>query len=69
MALAREVDFPSPSTVAMYLDTLAAAQAFATKIGKKAIVVKDFPGFATSRLGVILGCEAMRMLEQGVASA
>ncbi len=49
--------------------TLARAQAFAAAIGKKAIVVKDFPGFATSRLGVMLGCEAIRMLEQGVASA
>jgi 3-hydroxybutyryl-CoA dehydrogenase len=49
--------------------TLERAQALATAIGKKAIVVKDFPGFATSRLGVMLGCEAIRMLEQGVASA
>jgi 3-hydroxybutyryl-CoA dehydrogenase len=49
--------------------TLERAQAFAGAIGKKAIVVKDFPGFATSRLGVMLGCEAIRMLEQGVASA
>jgi 3-hydroxybutyryl-CoA dehydrogenase len=32
-------------------------------------VVRDFPGFATSRLGVAIGAEAMRMLEQGVASA
>jgi 3-hydroxybutyryl-CoA dehydrogenase len=32
-------------------------------------VVKDSPGFASSRLGVVLGLEAMRMLEQGVASA
>ncbi|MEQ8721346.1 MAG: 3-hydroxyacyl-CoA dehydrogenase family protein [Sandaracinaceae bacterium] len=32
-------------------------------------MVKDFPGFATSRLGVILGVEAIRMLESGVASA
>lgn len=46
-----------------------AARAFATIIGKKPIVVKDAPGFATSRLGVILGCEAIRMLESGVASA
>jgi 3-hydroxybutyryl-CoA dehydrogenase len=44
------------------------ALAFGAKIGKKAIVVKDFPGFATSRLGVMLGCEAIRMVEQGVAS-
>ena len=50
-------------------ETLARAQAFAASIGKKSIVVRDFPGFATSRLGVMLGCEAIRMLEQGVASA
>jgi 3-hydroxybutyryl-CoA dehydrogenase len=41
----------------------------AARIGKEPITVKDFPGFATSRLGVALGLEAMRMLEQGVASA
>jgi len=41
----------------------------ARTMGKTPIVVKDSPGFATSRLGVILGLEAMRMLEQGVASA
>ncbi len=46
-----------------------AALAFVKALGKTAVVVRDFPGFATSRLGVILGCEAMRMLEQGVASA
>ena len=50
-------------------DTIARARAFATQIAKKPIVVKDAPGFATSRLGVILGCEAIRMLESGVASA
>ena len=44
-------------------------KAFALALGKTAIVVKDSPGFATSRLGVVLGLEAMRMLEQGVASA
>jgi 3-hydroxybutyryl-CoA dehydrogenase len=42
---------------------------FAKQIGKEPIVVRDFPGFASSRLGVALGAEAMRMLEQGVASA
>ena len=41
----------------------------ARRMGKTPIVVQDSPGFATSRLGVILGLEAMRMLEQGVASA
>jgi 3-hydroxybutyryl-CoA dehydrogenase len=38
-------------------------------LGKVSIVVKDVPGFATSRLGVALGLEAIRMLEEGVASA
>jgi 3-hydroxybutyryl-CoA dehydrogenase len=45
------------------------ARAFAESVGKTAIVVGDTPGFATSRLGVVLGLEAIRMLEQGVASA
>lgn len=49
--------------------TIATAQSFAARIGKDAIVVKDSPGFATSRLGVLLGLEAMRMVEEGVASA
>lgn len=44
-------------------------QAWATRLGKETILVKDFPGFATSRLGVCLGMEAIRMVEQGVASA
>jgi 3-hydroxybutyryl-CoA dehydrogenase len=39
------------------------------RLGKEPIVVRDAPGFATSRLGVLLGLEAMRMVEQGVASA
>jgi 3-hydroxybutyryl-CoA dehydrogenase len=42
---------------------------FARQLGKEPIVVRDSPGFASSRLGVVLGLEAMRMLEQGVASA
>ena len=45
------------------------SRAFAASLGKTAIVVRDTPGFATSRLGVVLGLEAIRMLEQGVASA
>jgi 3-hydroxybutyryl-CoA dehydrogenase len=45
------------------------AVTFALQLGKEPIVVKDSPGFASSRLGVVLGLEAMRMLEQGVASA
>jgi 3-hydroxybutyryl-CoA dehydrogenase len=50
-------------------DTLERALAFVRGLGKTPIVVRDVPGFATSRLGVILGAEAMRMLEMGVASA
>jgi 3-hydroxybutyryl-CoA dehydrogenase len=51
-------------------DTLERSLSFVKGLGGKTpIVVKDVPGFATSRLGVILGCEAMRMLETGVASA
>jgi 3-hydroxybutyryl-CoA dehydrogenase len=49
--------------------TVQRALAFAATIGKTPIVVRDVPGFATSRLGVILGAEAIRMLESGVASA
>lgn len=49
--------------------TLAAVRELGGHLGKDCIVVKDFPGFATSRLGVCLGLEAIRMVEQGVASA
>jgi 3-hydroxybutyryl-CoA dehydrogenase len=49
--------------------TLEEALSLSVRLGKEAIVVKDSPGFATSRLGVALGLEAMRMLEEGVASA
>ncbi|OBF26440.1 3-hydroxyacyl-CoA dehydrogenase family protein [Mycobacterium sp. ACS4331] len=38
-------------------------------LGKSHVVVRDSPGFATSRLGVALGLEAIRMLEDGVADA
>lgn len=40
----------------------------AKEFGKDPIHVQDFPGFASSRLGVALGLEAIRMVEQGVAS-
>ncbi len=50
-------------------ETIAAAVAIAGRMGKDSIVVRDTPGFATSRLGVLLGLEAIRMFEQGVASA
>jgi 3-hydroxybutyryl-CoA dehydrogenase len=48
---------------------VADAAEFARWIGKEPIVVNDSPGFASSRLGVALGLEAMRMLEEGVATA
>lgn len=50
-------------------ETVARVRAFGAAIGKELIVVKDSPGFASSRLGVALGLEATRMLEEGVASA
>ncbi len=49
--------------------TVERSRAIAKAIGKTSILVNDTPGFATSRLGVLLGAEAMRMLETGVASA
>lgn len=50
-------------------ETLARAEAAGVAMGKIPIIVKDSPGFASSRLGIILGLEAMRMVEEGVASA
>ena len=50
-------------------ETIAMAQAAGDAMKKTTILVKDVPGFATSRLGVVLGNEAIRMLADGVASA
>ena len=50
-------------------ETIAAARSIGSAMGKTTIVVRDVPGFATSRLGVVLGNEAIRMLADGVASA
>jgi len=49
-------------------DTVDFAESFVDEIGKEPVVVRDSAGFATSRLGVALGVEAIRMLEEGVAS-
>ncbi|MFK5955094.1 MAG: 3-hydroxyacyl-CoA dehydrogenase family protein [Planctomycetota bacterium] len=49
--------------------TVARALDLSERMGKSPIVVKDAPGFASSRLGVTLGLEAIRMVEEGVASA
>lgn len=48
---------------------VALARAVAERMGKDPIVVRDVPGFASSRLGIAIGLEAMRMVEEGVASA
>ena len=48
---------------------LADAKSLVGAIGKQAIVARDVAGFATSRLDVVAALEAMRMLEDGVASA
>lgn len=49
-------------------DTLAAVRDFGARIGKQLVEVRDHPGFASSRLGLALGLEAIRMVEEGVAS-
>lgn len=55
-----------PGTAGEVVD---AVRSYGTAIGKTCVFVKDMPGFATSRLGVALGMEAIRMVEAGVASA
>ena len=64
MALVEVVHGPRTSEA-----TLDRGVALARGLGKEPIVVRDSPGFASSRLGVALGLEAMRMVEEGVASA
>ncbi|MGY5883063.1 3-hydroxyacyl-CoA dehydrogenase family protein [Modestobacter lacusdianchii] len=50
-------------------DVVAATRGWVRALGKTDVVVRDSPGFASSRLGVLLGLEAIRMLEEGVADA
>lgn len=50
-------------------ETVEAVRGVALRMKKEPIVVRDVPGFASSRLGVAIGLEAMRMVEEGVASA
>lgn len=50
-------------------ETVEAVINVSRRMRKEPITVRDVPGFASSRLGIALGLEAMRMLEQGVASA
>ena len=51
------------------VETVDAVREVGRRMKKEPITVRDVPGFASSRLGVALGLEAMRMLEQNVASA
>lgn len=57
-----ETDHSSDEAVRCAMD-------LARRMGKEPIRVKDAPGFASSRLGLVIGLEAMRMVESGVASA
>ena len=50
-------------------ETITISKKVGESLGKTTILVNDVPGFATSRLGVVLGNEAIRMLAEGVASA
>jgi 3-hydroxybutyryl-CoA dehydrogenase len=50
-------------------ETVEAARGWVQALGKTAVVVNDAPGFASSRLGIAIALEAMRMVEEGVASA
>jgi 3-hydroxybutyryl-CoA dehydrogenase len=50
-------------------ELVATASGWVRALGKTDVVVRDSPGFASSRLGVLLGLEAIRMLEEGVADA
>ena len=63
MKLVEVVRAPATSAV-----TVQAVVDLARRMGKEAIVVRDSPGFATSRLGVCIGLEAIRMVEEEVAS-
>ena len=49
--------------------TVERAERWTAALGRESIAARDVPGFATSRLGLAIGLEAMRMLEEGVASA
>ena len=50
-------------------ETLEVLTVVGERMGKECVVVRDVPGFATSRINALIGNEAFRMLEQGVASA
>ncbi|MHC4958438.1 MAG: 3-hydroxyacyl-CoA dehydrogenase family protein [Planctomycetota bacterium] len=49
-------------------ETTGAVREFGERLGKEVITVQDAPGFASSRLGICIAMEAIRMVSQGVAS-
>ena len=50
-------------------ETIEAASVVAMHMGKEPVVVREAPGFVTTRVNALIGNEAFRMLEEGVASA
>ncbi|HYL15394.1 MAG TPA: 3-hydroxyacyl-CoA dehydrogenase NAD-binding domain-containing protein [Terriglobales bacterium] len=50
-------------------DTLATAVAVGRRMGKEVVVIKESPGFITSRINAMIGNEAFYMLQEGIASA
>ena len=50
-------------------ETVAAAVEVGTRMGKEVVVIKEFPGFITSRINAMIGNEAFYMLQEGIASA
>jgi len=50
-------------------DTLATAVAVGRRMGKEVVVIKEAPGFITSRINAMIGNEAFYMLQEGLASA
>lgn len=50
-------------------ETLAAASEVGRRMGKEVVVIKESPGFITSRVNALIGNEAFNMLQEGVASA
>jgi 3-hydroxybutyryl-CoA dehydrogenase len=50
-------------------ETIEAASVVAMRMGKEPVVVREAPGFVTTRVNALIGNEAFRMLEEGVASA
>jgi len=48
-------------------ETVAAAEAVARRMGKETVIVNESPGFITTRVNALIGNEAFRMLQEGVA--